>query len=134
MTVAQELGLTDLARLINEKDVSTPGDPRMLEMLPKESAATVSPPASPSPSASTCSATSEASGSSSGQFFGHKNYDLVYGIIRQTVEEPGWDRDTIFRKAIKSMSKSDIEKALDYLYWEGHIYSTIDEDHLMTTD
>ena len=54
MTVAQELGLTDLARLINEKDVSTPGDPKMLEMLSGESAATVSPPESPPPS--TCSA------------------------------------------------------------------------------
>ena len=134
LTVAQELGLTDLARLINEKDVSTPGDPKMLEMLSRESAATVSPPASPSPSASTCSATSEASGSSSGQSFGNKNYDLVYSIIRQTVDESGCDRDTVFSQAKKTMSKADMDKALDHLSSEGHIYSTIDEDHFKTTD
>ena len=136
MKVTKELGLTDLARLINEQDVSTPGDPRMLEMLSGESAATVSPPASSSPSASTCSASSEASGSSSGQFFGNKNYDLVYGIIRQTVEELdcACDRDTVFNQAKETMSKSEVDRALDYLSSEGHIWTTIDEDHFKTTD
>ena len=70
----------------------------------------------------------------SGQSFGNKNYDLVYGIIRQTVEESGCDRDTVFNQAKKTMSKSDMDNALDFLSSEGHIYSTIDEDHFKTTD
>ena len=69
-----------------------------------------------------------------GQSFGNKNYDLVYGIIRQTVVESGCDRDTIFNQAKKTMSKSDMDNALDFLSSEGHIYSTIDEDHFKTTD
>jgi len=70
----------------------------------------------------------------SAQSFGNKNYDLVYGIIRQTVEESGCDRDTVFNQAKKTMSKSDMDNALDFLSSEGHIYSTIDEDHFKTTD
>ena len=72
--------------------------------------------------------------SGSAQSFGNKNYDLVYGIIRQTVVESGCDRDTIFNQAKKTMSKSDMDNALDFLSSEGHIYSTIDEDHFKTTD
>ena len=70
----------------------------------------------------------------SGQSFGNKNYDLVYSIIRQTMEESGCDRDTVFNQAKKTMSKSDMDNALDFLSSEGHIYSTIDEDHFKTTD
>merc|ERR1712096_178101 len=52
--------------------------------------------------------------SSAGQSFGNKNYDQVYGMIRQ--------------------SKVEMDNALDFLSSEGHIYSTIDEDHFKTTD
>ena len=30
-----------------------------------------------------------------GQSFGHKHYDLVYGIIKGSMEEQGVDRDAI---------------------------------------
>merc|ERR1712098_687903 len=43
--------------------------------------------------------------SSSNQTFGNKNQDLVYGLIRQSMDEAGIDRDTIFNQAKKSMSK-----------------------------
>ena len=36
-----------------------------------------------------------ASSAGSGQSFGHKNYDLVYGIIRGSMEEQGVDRDHV---------------------------------------
>ena len=75
-----------------------------------------------------------AAATGSGQSFGNKNYDLVYSIIRQTMDESGCDRDTVFSQAKKTMSKSDMDKALDHLSSEGHIYSTIDEDHFKTTD
>merc|ERR1711972_162760 len=72
--------------------------------------------------------------SSSNQTFGNKNQDLVYGLIRQSMDEAGIDRDTIFNQAKKSMTKNEMDNALDFLSSEGHIYSTIDEDHFKTTD
>ena len=69
-----------------------------------------------------------------GQSFGNKNYDLVYSVIKQTSDEAGCDRDTVFNQAKKVMSKTDMDNALDFLSSEGHIYSTIDEDHFKTTD
>jgi len=72
--------------------------------------------------------------SSSNQTFGNKNYDLVYGLIRQSTEEAGIDKDSIFSQAKKTMSKVEMDNALDFLSSEGHIYSTIDEEHFKTTD
>merc|ERR1719158_24026 len=71
---------------------------------------------------------------SSGQSFGHKNYDLVYHLIKASTEEQGVDRDHINQQVKTKMSKQEMDSALDYLSSEGHIYSTIDEDHFKTTD
>merc|ERR1719341_196300 len=71
---------------------------------------------------------------SSGQSFGHKNYDLVYQLIKSSTEEQGVDRDNINQQVRTKMSKQEMDSALDYLSSEGHIYSTIDEDHFKTTD
>merc|ERR1719234_242641 len=71
---------------------------------------------------------------SSGQSFGHKNYDLVYHLIQGSTEEQGVDRDSINQQVRTKMSKQEMDSALDYLSSEGHIYSTIDEDHFKTTD
>lgn len=72
--------------------------------------------------------------SSAGQSFGNKNYDQVYGMIRQSMDETGLDRDSIFNQLRMKMSKVEMDNALDFLSSEGHIYSTIDEDHFKTTD
>ena len=72
--------------------------------------------------------------SSSNQSFGNKNYDLVYGMIRQSMDETGLYRDSIFNQLRMKMSKVEMDNALDFLSSEGHIYSTIDEDHFKTTD
>ena len=37
-------------------------------------------------------------------------------------------------KVKTKMSKQEMDSVLDYLSSEGHIYSTIDEDHFKTTD
>ena len=72
--------------------------------------------------------------SSAGQSFGNKNYDQVYGMIRQSMDEAGLDRDSIFNKLRMKMSKVEMDNALDFLSSEGDIYSTIDEDYFKTTD
>merc|ERR1712025_577872 len=72
--------------------------------------------------------------SSANQSFGNKNYDLVYGLIKQSTDEAGIDRDSVFGGVKKNMSRSEMDNALDFLSSEGHIYSTIDEDHFKTTD
>lgn len=72
--------------------------------------------------------------SSANQSFGNKNYDLVYGLIKQSTDEAGIDRDSVFGGVKKNMSKNEMDNALDFLFSEGHIYSTIDEDHFKTTD
>lgn len=71
---------------------------------------------------------------SSNQSFGNKNYDLVYGMIKQSSDETGLDRDSIFNQLRMKMSKVEMDNSLDFLSSEGHIYSTIDEDHFKTTD
>jgi len=73
-------------------------------------------------------------GASTGQSFGNKNYDTVYGLIKGCREEQGLDKDSIVNQCRGKMNKNDIESAIDFLSNEGHIYSTIDEDHFKTTD
>jgi hypothetical protein len=36
-----------------------------------------------------------------GQSFGHKNYDLVYGIVKGSMEEQGVDRDTVHTQVVE---------------------------------
>jgi len=69
-----------------------------------------------------------------GLSFGNKTYDLVYSVIKLSSDEAGCDRDTVFSQAKNTMSKAEMDNALDFLSSEGHIYSTIDEDHFKTTD
>ena len=72
---------------------------------------------------------------STNQTFGDKNYDLVYGLIRQQGrEEAGIHKDSIFIWAKRNMSKLEFDNALDFLSINGHIYSTIDEEHFKSTD
>ena len=52
---------------------------------------------------------------SAGQFFGTKNYDQVYGMIRQSMDEAGLDRDSIFNQLRMKMSKVEMDNALDFL-------------------
>eukprot|EP00092_Neocalanus_flemingeri_P022140 GFUD01024016.1.p1 GENE.GFUD01024016.1~~GFUD01024016.1.p1 ORF type:complete len:277 (-),score=67.44 GFUD01024016.1:154-984(-) len=67
------------------------------------------------------------------KYFGNKNYDQVYAMIRQSMDETGLDRDSIFNQLRMEMYKGEMDNALDFLSSEGHIYSTIDEDHFKTT-
>ena len=52
-------------------------------------------------------------------------------LITNTLTTKWW---TFILKVRTKMSKQEMDAALDYLSSEGHIYSTIDEDHFKTTD
>ena len=89
-----------------------------------------------------------------GQSFGNKGYDMVYNVIKGGMDDAGVNRDAIFQQVRRgssprialgahqicflqvksSVSRVEMDKALDYLSSEGHVYSTIDEDHFKTTD
>lgn len=69
-----------------------------------------------------------------GQSFGKSSYDLVYNLIRGCMEEQGVERGAVLESVGGKCSKLDVDTALDFLSSEGHIYSTVDEDHFKTTD
>eukprot|EP00090_Calanus_glacialis_P032918 TRINITY_DN54559_c0_g1_i1.p1 TRINITY_DN54559_c0_g1~~TRINITY_DN54559_c0_g1_i1.p1 ORF type:complete len:105 (+),score=17.02 TRINITY_DN54559_c0_g1_i1:3-317(+) len=63
--------------------------------------------------------------------------DRVYKTIQFSQFEndiEGVDRDTIRGKLQHRYQKLEVDGALDFLAGDGHIYSTIDEDHFKTTD
>eukprot|EP00088_Acartia_fossae_P049494 TRINITY_DN5453_c0_g1_i1.p1 TRINITY_DN5453_c0_g1~~TRINITY_DN5453_c0_g1_i1.p1 ORF type:complete len:263 (+),score=100.36 TRINITY_DN5453_c0_g1_i1:12-800(+) len=72
--------------------------------------------------------------SSSSASFGNKNYDTVYNLIKQTVDEHGINTSTIFSSVQGKMSKQEMDGAIEFLSNEGHIYSTIDDEHFKSTD
>ena len=71
---------------------------------------------------------------STGQSFGKQSYDVVYNIIRGCMEEQGVERGVVVERVSGKCSKGEVDIALDFLSSEGHIYSTVDEDHFKTTD
>lgn len=73
-------------------------------------------------------------GSMSTQSFGNKNYDLVYSMIKACMEDQGLNKDLILSQCKGKLSKGEMESSLEFLSNEGHIYSTIDEDHFKSTD
>jgi len=68
------------------------------------------------------------------QSFGDTKRDTTYKMIAACSREEGINRDELFAQLKMKMSKSDLDNALDWLSGEGHIYSTIDDDHFKTTD
>jgi len=76
----------------------------------------------------------QAMGSVTAQSFGNTKHDLVYGCIRQSMDDAGLHKDQLFAQIKAKMSKSEMETSLEFLSAEGHIYSTVDEDHFKSTD
>ena len=48
--------------------------------------------------------------------------------------EDGIYRSDLYAGLATKMSKKDMDSALDFLSGEGHIYSTIDDDHFKAID
>lgn len=81
--------------------------------------------------------------SSNGMQFGNggdSNYGLnphqlrVYRAIQQCKREGGASREEISGALTVKMPGPEIEKILEFLVSEGHIYTTTDENHFMATD
>jgi len=66
--------------------------------------------------------------------FEYNNCHHVYGMIKHSVEEDGLSKDAIFNQVQEKMSQVEVENILEYLSSEGHIYSTINEDHFKPTE
>jgi len=66
--------------------------------------------------------------------FGNKTYDLVYSHIKQCPEEQGLNINNLFNEIRGKISKSEMDGAIEFLSGEGHIYSTVDDDHFKPTD
>jgi len=76
----------------------------------------------------------QAMGSVTAQSFGNNKHDLVYGCIRQSMDDAGIHKDQLYGQIKAKMSKGEMESSLEFLSAEGHIYSTVDEDHFKSTD
>lgn len=59
---------------------------------------------------------------------------LVYTIIQATTAETGMEKSQIYNSVKGKMGQRDVDAALEFLCSEGHIYSTVDEDHFKSTD
>ncbi|XP_075213076.1 replication protein A 32 kDa subunit-like isoform X2 [Lycorma delicatula] len=58
----------------------------------------------------------------------------VYRAIQQCKREGGASREEISGALTLKMPGVELEKVLDFLVSEGHIYTTTDENHFMATD
>jgi len=66
--------------------------------------------------------------------FGNKNYDMVYAQIKRCPDEHGINLGVLFNEFKGKMSKQEMDNAIDWLSSEGHIYSTVDDEHYKVTD
>lgn len=80
------------------------------------------------------SSSSSMAGSGGGQSFGNAKQDLVYKMVSACTRDEGLQRDEVAQQLSGKMNKKEVNDALDYLSGEGHIYSTIDDDHFKAID
>lgn len=71
---------------------------------------------------------------SSGNAFGNAQQDMIYKVIAACTRDEGIGREELMTQLKAKVSKVDLDSALDFLSGEGHIYSTIDDDHFKTID
>jgi len=77
---------------------------------------------------------STGSTTASTESLGKASYDHVYNVIKLNKDEEGTHRAEIYKQVRNKISRQDFEQALDWLSSEGHIYSTVDDDHFKDTD
>lgn len=66
--------------------------------------------------------------------FNNKNHDMVYAVIKQNNEEQGINTASILAQLKGRINKKEMDDSIAFLSNEGHIYSTVDEDHFKSTE
>jgi len=78
------------------------------------------------------------SGGGGGSFSGMSGLsgpqNKVYQVIRQVQDEQGISRDQIYGSLMGQVNRGQVDETLEFLSSEGHIYSTVDDDHFKSTD
>ncbi|XP_064072866.1 replication protein A 32 kDa subunit [Vanessa tameamea] len=59
---------------------------------------------------------------------------MVYNLIRASTLEQGISKQDIYASLKDRMSNVEFGNILEWMWGEGHIYSTIDEEHFRATD
>ena len=72
-------------------------------------------------------------GVSSGFSFPNPKHESVFKMLQGSTIDEGLHRNELMERLKGQMSKKDLDDALSYLSDEGHIFSTMDEDHFKTT-
>ncbi|CAL4069026.1 unnamed protein product [Meganyctiphanes norvegica] len=60
--------------------------------------------------------------------------NMVYQVINTSKDEQGASRDSIYGALMGKVGRTQVDEQLEFLSSEGHIYSTVDDDHFRTTD
>jgi replication factor A2 len=71
------------------------------------------------------------SGGGAVQSLGNKKHEMVLTVVKNCDTDSGVNRHNDFNHL--GLSATDIAESLEWLSEEGHIYSTIDDDHFKTT-
>lgn len=69
-----------------------------------------------------------------GGTYGNAQQNMVYKMIAACGREEGLSRDELATQLNGRVGKADVNSALEYLSSEGHVYSTIDDDHFKAMD
>lgn len=62
------------------------------------------------------------------------NQNKVYGALKKATSDIGMSINEVLNQIGGSMSYKEIKNAIEFLSNEGHIYSTIDDEHYKLTD
>merc|ERR1719259_1460169 len=69
-----------------------------------------------------------------GSSFANPKHEAVFKMLQGCTREEGLHRDELMQGLKAKLNKKELDDTLSYLSDEGHIYSTMDEDHFRTTD
>lgn len=63
-----------------------------------------------------------------------RNQNLIHRILASCKNESGMHKDQVYAAAKSTMTLKEVLEGLDFLSNEGHVFSTIDDDHYKATD
>jgi len=79
-------------------------------------------------------ASSNNTSNAGGGNYGNAKQNMVYKMVSACPREEGLSKEELSKELNGKVGKAEIQSALDFLSSEGHIYSSIDEDHYKAMD